>query len=88
MRRERVTALHIWRVSPRARGHFIVMGDGDDTYDFDEVDRFVEPLAGGRRHGHGLAAARHIHKGAMPPLHRYVGNPVLTGILNLFYGQV
>jgi hypothetical protein len=68
-----------------ARGRFIVMGDGDDTYDFDEVDRFVEPLMDGADMVMGSRLRGTIHKGAMPPLHRYVGNPVLTGILNLFY---
>src|SRR4051812_18737494 len=70
-----------------ARGRFIVMGDGDDTYDFDEVDRFVEPLRDGADMVMGSRLKGTIHKGAMPPLHRYVGNPVLTGILNLFYGS-
>jgi glycosyltransferase involved in cell wall biosynthesis len=68
-----------------ARGRFIVMGDGDDTYDFDEVDKFVEPLQDGADMVMGSRLRGTIHKGAMPPLHRYVGNPVLTGILNLFY---
>jgi glycosyltransferase involved in cell wall biosynthesis len=68
-----------------ARGRFIVMGDGDDTYDFEEVDRFVEPLQDGADMVMGSRLRGTIHKGAMPPLHRYVGNPVLTGLLNLFY---
>ena len=54
-------------------------------YDFDEVDRFVEPLMDGADMVMGLRLRGTIHKGAMLPLHRYVGNPVLTGILNLFY---
>jgi hypothetical protein len=68
-----------------ARGRYIVMGDGDDTYDFDLVARFVEPLERGADLVMGSRLRGHIHKGAMPPLHRYVGNPVLTGVLNLFY---
>jgi glycosyltransferase involved in cell wall biosynthesis len=68
-----------------ARGEYIVMGDGDDTYDFDEVARFVEPLRSGADMVMGSRFKGRIHKGAMPALHRYVGNPVLTGILNLFY---
>jgi hypothetical protein len=70
-----------------ARGRYIVMGDGDDTYDFDEVDRFVAPLQEGADMVMGSRLRGTIHKGAMPRLHRYVGNPVLTGILNLFYGS-
>jgi glycosyltransferase involved in cell wall biosynthesis len=70
-----------------ARGRFIVMGDGDDTYDFDLVDRFIEPLASGADLVMGSRLKGQIHKGAMPALHRYVGNPLLTGILNLFYGS-
>jgi glycosyltransferase involved in cell wall biosynthesis len=68
-----------------ARGRYIVMGDGDDTYDFENVPSFVGPL---QEHADLVMGSRlkgRIHKGAMPPLHRYVGNPVLTGILNLFY---
>jgi glycosyltransferase involved in cell wall biosynthesis len=70
-----------------ARGRYIVMGDGDNTYDFDLVDRFIEPLEGGVDLVMGSRLKGRIHKGAMPALHRYVGNPVLTGILNLFYGS-
>jgi glycosyltransferase involved in cell wall biosynthesis len=70
-----------------ARGHYIVMGDGDDTYDFDEVGRFVRPLEADADFVMGSRLRGRIHKGAMPPLHRYVGNPVLTGVLNLFYGS-
>jgi glycosyltransferase involved in cell wall biosynthesis len=67
-----------------ARGRYIVMGDADDTYDFTEIGRFIGPLddgadlvIGNRMHN--------IHPGAMPWLHRYVGNPLLTGVLNLFF---
>jgi glycosyltransferase involved in cell wall biosynthesis len=70
-----------------ARGRYIVMGDGDNTYDFDLVGRFVKPLEGGADLVMGSRLKGRIHKGAMPALHRYVGNPVLTGILNLFYGS-
>jgi glycosyltransferase involved in cell wall biosynthesis len=70
-----------------AKGHYIVMGDGDDTYDFDEVGRFVRELQAGADMVMGSRLRGRIHKGAMPALHRYVGNPVLTRILNLFYGS-
>jgi glycosyltransferase involved in cell wall biosynthesis len=68
-----------------ARGRFIVMADGDNTYDFDLVGQFVKPLEAGADFVMGSRLKGTIHKGAMPALHRYVGNPVLTGILNLFY---
>jgi glycosyltransferase involved in cell wall biosynthesis len=70
-----------------ARGRYIVMGDGDDTYNFDEVDRFVEALEEGADLVMGSRLKGRIHKGAMPLLHRYVGNPVLTRVLNRFYGS-
>jgi glycosyltransferase involved in cell wall biosynthesis len=67
-----------------ARGDSIVMADADLTYDFREIPRFLEKIAGGAELVIGNRMAK-IHPGAMPWLHRYVGNPVLTGILNLFY---
>ena len=70
-----------------ARGHYLVLGDADGTYDFAAVPAFVAEL----REGHDLVLgsrfAGQILPGAMPWLHRYVGNPVLTGILGLFFGQ-
>jgi glycosyltransferase involved in cell wall biosynthesis len=67
-----------------ARGEYIVMADADLTYDFGDIPRFVEQLEAG---GQLVMGDRmdNIHPGAMPWLHRYVGNPVLTGILNLFF---
>jgi hypothetical protein len=67
-----------------ARGRFIVMGDADDTYDFSEIGRFLGPLEDGADLVMGNRL-RNIHPGAMPWLHRYVGNPILTGVLNLFF---
>ena len=68
----------------RARGEYILMGDGDDTYDFTQIDRFVGPLRGGADLVIGNRMAR-IQPGAMPWLHRHIGNPLLTGMLNLFF---
>jgi glycosyltransferase involved in cell wall biosynthesis len=68
-----------------ARGKYIVMGDADETYDFREIARFVEPLEDGADLVMGSRLRGRIHPGAMPWLHRYVGNPVLTGVLNLFF---
>ena len=67
-----------------ARGDYIVMGDADLTYDFDEIPRFVEYLDGGADLVMG-DRMDNIQPGAMPWLHRYVGNPLLSGFLNLLY---
>jgi glycosyltransferase involved in cell wall biosynthesis len=67
-----------------ARGEYIVMADADLTYDFAEIPRFVEELDKGAQLVMG-DRMDNIHPGAMPWLHRYVGNPVLTGILNFFF---
>jgi glycosyltransferase involved in cell wall biosynthesis len=67
-----------------ARGRYIVMGDADLTYDFAEIPRFVETLDEGAELVMG-DRMDNIHPGAMPWLHRYVGNPVLTGVLNVFF---
>src|SRR4051812_32966746 len=67
-----------------ARGQYIVMADADLTYDFADIPRFVAELEAG---GQLVMGDRmdNIQPGAMPWLHRYVGNPVLSGILNLFF---
>jgi glycosyltransferase involved in cell wall biosynthesis len=67
-----------------ARGRYIVMGDADLTYDFGEIPRFVEQLDEGAELVMG-DRMDNIHPGAMPWLHRYVGNPILTGVLNVFF---
>jgi glycosyltransferase involved in cell wall biosynthesis len=67
-----------------AQGEFIVMGDADLTYDFNEIPRFVENLEAGADLVMG-DRMDNIHPDAMPWLHRYVGNPLLSGILNLFF---
>jgi glycosyltransferase involved in cell wall biosynthesis len=67
-----------------SRGRYIVMADADLTYDFNEIPRFVEAL----EHGAEMVIGDrmdNIQPGAMPWLHRYVGNPILTGLLNLFF---
>jgi hypothetical protein len=68
-----------------ARGRFVVMADADLTYDFGEIPRFVERLRAGAELVMGNRM-RDIEPGAMPWLHRYVGNPGLTAVLNLFFG--
>jgi glycosyltransferase involved in cell wall biosynthesis len=67
-----------------ARGDYVVMADADLTYDWDDIPRFVEELDAGAQLVMG-DRMDNIHPGAMPWLHRYVGNPVLSGVLNLFF---
>jgi glycosyltransferase involved in cell wall biosynthesis len=67
-----------------ARGKYIVMGDADLTYDFNDIPRFLEELESGADLVMG-DRMDNIKPGAMPWLHRYVGNPVLSGVLNLFF---
>jgi glycosyltransferase involved in cell wall biosynthesis len=70
-----------------AQGRFIVMGDSDDTYDFTQLDRLIEPLRDGTSdYVLGSRFGGEILKGAMTWSHRYVGNPILTGVLNRFFG--
>jgi glycosyltransferase involved in cell wall biosynthesis len=68
-----------------ARGAFIIMGDADDSYDFAELPRFVEKWREGYEIVMGNRFRGEIKEGAMPWLHKYVGNPVLSGILNVFF---
>ena len=68
-----------------ARGEFVVMGDADTTYDFAEIPKFLDALRGGADLVMGSRLRGTIHPGAMPWLHRYVGTPVLTAVLNLFF---
>src|SRR3954447_16956063 len=67
-----------------ARGRYIVMADADLTYDFGEIPRFVSELNAGAELVMG-DRMKNIQPGAMPWLHRYVGNPILSGILNVFF---
>jgi glycosyltransferase involved in cell wall biosynthesis len=68
-----------------ARGRYIVMGDADDSYDFGHLEAFVERLRRGDDLVMGNRFQGGIQPGAMPWHHRYIGNPILTGILNLFF---
>ncbi len=67
-----------------ARGSYIVMADADLTYDFGEIPNFVAKLNDGAQLVMGNRMDN-IKPGAMPWLHRYIGNPLLTGLLNLFF---
>ena len=68
-----------------ARGKFIVMGDADDSYDFGHIPRFLEQLREGADLVMGNRFRGGIQKDAMPPLHRYFGNPALTRLGRLFF---
>jgi hypothetical protein len=71
-----------------ARGRFVIVGDADDSYDFSRLDDFVEKLRSGAQLVMGNRFRGGIADGAMPPLHRYFGNPVLSGIGRLFFPSV
>ena len=68
-----------------ARAEYIIMGDSDDTYDFADLDPFLQPLREGYELVMGSRFSGTILPGAMTFSHRYIGNPVLSGILKLFY---
>src|SRR5271166_4438091 len=68
-----------------ARGRFVIMGDSDDSYDFSRLDAFVEQLRAGYQLVMGNRFRGEILPGAMPPLHRYLGNPLLTAIGRMFF---
>ncbi|MHA6687732.1 glycosyltransferase family 2 protein [Mesorhizobium sp. A556] len=68
-----------------ARGRFVIMGDADDSYDFSALDAFVVRLRDGADLVMGNRFQGGIEPGAMPPLHRYLGNPVLSFIGRLFF---
>jgi len=67
-------------------GTYIVMGDADQTYDFREIDRLIAPLRNGYDYVLGSRFRGNILPGAMPWTHRYIGNPVLTFMLNMLFG--
>jgi glycosyltransferase involved in cell wall biosynthesis len=68
-----------------ARGEFVVMGDADGSYDFSDLMLFLERLRAGDELVMGNRFLGGIGPDAMPPLHRYLGNPVLTGLGRLFF---
>ena len=68
-----------------ARGKYVIMGDSDDSYNFRDLEPFVEKLRQGWQLVMGNRFKGGILPGAMPPLHRYLGNPVLTAIGRLFF---
>ena len=68
-----------------ARGRYIVMGDADDSYDFTQLNAFVNKLEEGYDLVMGNPFQGGIRPGAMSPLHRFLGNPVLSWLGRLFF---
>ena len=68
-----------------ARGRYVIMGDADDSYDFENLDKFVERLRAGDDLVMGNRFQGGVKPGAMPFLHKYLGNPVLSFIGRLFF---
>jgi glycosyltransferase involved in cell wall biosynthesis len=63
-----------------ARGKYLIMADADDSYDWSQLDAFIDALEEGAELVMGNRFAGGIEPGAMPPLHRYLGNPVLSAV--------
>ena len=63
-----------------ARGKYLIMADADDSYDWNQLDDFIDTLEDGAELVMGNRFAGGIEPGAMPPLHRYFGNPVLSAV--------
>jgi glycosyltransferase involved in cell wall biosynthesis len=72
---------------PYIRGKYILMGDCDCTYDFRALAPFVEKFRGGAEFIMGSRFRGYIEPGSMPPLHRYLGTPVTTFILNVIFAS-
>ncbi len=68
-----------------ARGRYIVIGDSDNTYDFAKIPLLLAPLEAGADFVIGSRFKGTIHTGAMSPLHRYIGNPFLTWMINTIF---
>ncbi|MDD1702848.1 MAG: glycosyltransferase family 2 protein [Methanoregula sp.] len=69
-----------------AQGRYIVMGDSDNTYDFCEIPGLIAPLRQGVDFVIGSRFKGKINKGSMTALHQYIGNPLLTWMLNVVFG--
>ncbi len=68
-----------------AQGEFLIMGDADGSYDFNDIPKFISALREGADFVMGSRLKGTIHPGAMPFLNRYLGTPVLTFLINLFF---
>ncbi len=72
---------------PFIRGRYVLMGDCDCTYDFRELAPFVDKFRAGAEFVMGSRFRGYIEPGSMPALHRYLGTPVTTAILNVIFGS-
>jgi glycosyltransferase involved in cell wall biosynthesis len=72
---------------PYLRGRYLIMGDADCTYDFRNLEPFVERFREGFEFVMGSRWKGSIEPGAMPPLHQYLGTPITTWVLNRLYGS-
>jgi glycosyltransferase involved in cell wall biosynthesis len=70
-----------------AHGRYVILGDADDSYDFSELGAFVDALRQGFQMVVGNRFRGGIRPGAMPALHRYLGNPVLSRVGRLFFSS-
>src|SRR5271166_1394914 len=72
---------------PFIRGEYVLMGDADCTYDFRNLEPFMQSFHGGHEYVMGSRFRGYIEPGSMPPLHQYFGTPITTGLLNFLYGS-
>ena len=72
---------------PFVRGEYVLMGDADCTYDFRELEQFMQSFRRGYEYVMGSRFRGYIEPGSMPPLHRYLGTPVTTWLLNFLYSS-
>jgi glycosyltransferase involved in cell wall biosynthesis len=68
-----------------AKGTYIIIGDSDNTYDFNDIPLFLKPLRQGFDFVIGSRFKGTIHEGAMPWPHRYIGNPILSGMTRFYF---
>ncbi|HEV2350767.1 MAG TPA: glycosyltransferase family 2 protein [Terriglobia bacterium] len=72
---------------PFIRGEYVLMGDADCTYDFRQLEQFIERFRGGYEYVMGSRFRGYIEPGSMPWLHEYLGTPVTTWVLNFLYAS-
>jgi glycosyltransferase involved in cell wall biosynthesis len=72
---------------PFIRGRYVILGDADCTYDFRDIGEFVERFRDGYEFVMGTRLRGFIQTGSMPALHRYLGTPITTWILNVLYSS-
>jgi glycosyltransferase involved in cell wall biosynthesis len=72
---------------PFIRGKYVLMGDADCTYDFRDIEPFIEEFQNGHEFVMGSRFSGSIEAGSMPPHHRYFGTPLTTWVLNFLYAS-